>query len=144
MPAEATYDYAVVRVVPRVERGELINVGVILSCPDHDFLDARIEIDEARLRALDESIDLDAVRSHLATIPLVCRGGPEAGEVGALPRRNRFHWLVSPRSTMIQTSPVHTGRTSDPAATLDHLFERMVRPPKPIHPGTRGAAPEAP
>lgn len=129
MPAEHTYDYAIVRVVPRVERGEMVNVGVILSCPPADFLDARIELDESRVKALDEGIDLEAVRTHLAIIPVVCRGGPEAGAIGGLPQRNRFHWLVSPRSTMIQTSPVHTGRTQDPAAALERLLERLVRRP---------------
>jgi Protein of unknown function (DUF3037) len=129
VPVEHTYDYAIVRVVPRVERGELINVGIVLSCPAADFLEAAIELDEGRLRALDEGIDLDAVRAHLAAIPLVCRGGPEAGPIGELPQRNRFHWLVSPRSTVIQMSPVHTGRTADPAAALDRLMDTMVRRP---------------
>jgi Protein of unknown function (DUF3037) len=127
--SEFTYDYAVVRVVPRIERGEQINVGVILSCPDADFLDARIDLDEARLLAIDPGIDLEATRVSLATIPLICRGGPEAGPIGALPPRGRFRWLVSPRSTIIQPSPVHTGRTSDPAACLDHLVQTLVRRP---------------
>ena len=129
MGAEHTYDYAIVRVVPRVERGELINVGVVLSCPAMDFLEAGIELDEARLRALDDSLDLDAVREHLAAIPLICRGGPEAGPIGELAQRNRFHWLVSPRSTVIQMSAVHTGRTAEPAAALDRLMDTMVRRP---------------
>jgi len=127
VPAEYTYDYAVVRVVPRVERGEQINVGVILSCADTDFLDARIEVDEAVLRAVDPRIDLAAVRTNLAVIPAVCRGGPDAGPIGLLPSRGRFRWLVSPRSTIIQPSPVHTGRTSDPAARLEHLMAQIVR-----------------
>ena len=129
MAAEYTYDYAIVRIVPRVERGEQINVGIILSCPDVDFLDARIELDEARLLALDPTVDLELMRTNLETIPKVCRGGPEAGPIGELPSRGRFRWLVSPRSTMIQTSPVHTGRTSDPAACLEQLVERVVRRP---------------
>jgi hypothetical protein len=129
VPAPAhTYDYAVVRVVPRVERGEMINVGVILSCPDVSFLEARIELDDARLLAFDPTLDLDAVRAHLDTIPVTCRGGAEAGPIGALPQRARFHWLVAPRSTIIQMSPVHTGRTDDPAASLERLLDRMVRP----------------
>ena len=127
MPAEYTYDYAIVRVVPRVDRGEQINVGVILSCPDLAFLDARIELDESRLLALDPHVDLDLTRANLATIPAVCRGGADAGPIGELPQRGRFRWLVSPRSTMIQTSPVHTGRTSDPAASLERLLESAVR-----------------
>jgi hypothetical protein len=127
---EYTYDYAIVRIVPRVERGERINVGIILSSPDLDFLDARIELDEARLLALDPTVDLDLIRANLATIPAVCRGGAEAGPIGELPKRGRFRWLVSPRSTMIQTSPVHTGRTTDPAACLEHLVEKIVRRPQ--------------
>lgn len=129
MPAEYTYDYAVVRVVPRVERGEQVNVGVILSCVDLDYLDARIEVDERAILALDASIDLEAMRANLAIIPRVCRGGPDAGPIGALPPRGRFRWLVSPRSTIIQPSPVHTGRTTDPAACLEKLVERLVRRP---------------
>lgn len=128
MPAECTYDYAIIRVMPRVERGELINVGVILSCEALDYLDARIELDADRLRALDSAIDLDVIRQGLAIIPTVCAGGAEAGPIGELPSRGRFRWLVSPRSTMIQMSPVHTGRTCDPAATLSHLLNTMVRP----------------
>ncbi len=127
MPADYTYDYAIVRVVPHVERGEQVNVGVILSCADTDFLDARIEIDERALLAIDATVDLAAVRTNLNVIPLVCRGGPEAGPIGLLPPRGRFRWLVAPRSTIIQPSPVHTGRTSDPAACLEHLMDRMVR-----------------
>jgi hypothetical protein len=124
---EYTYDYAIIRVVPRVDRGEQVNVGVILSCPDTDFLDARIEVDEAALLAIDPMVDLAAVRANLEVFPLVCRGGPPAGPIGLLPPRSRFRWLVAPRSTIIQPSPVHTGRTSDPAACLEHLIGRIVR-----------------
>ncbi len=136
MPADLAYDYAVVRVVPRVERGEFVNVGVILSCPEAHFLDACIALDEQRLRVFAPDVDLDVVRANLAIIPTVCAGGPGAGPIGALPPRQRFHWLVAPRSTMIQMSPVHTGRTADPAGTLRHLLVRMVgsdpttRPPQ--------------
>ena len=126
MPGNHTYDYAVIRVVPRVDRGEQMNVGVVLSCVDSDFLDLRIALDEVRLRALDPAVDLQAVEAGLATLNAVCAGGPEAGAIGALPPRARFRWMVSPRSTVIQTSPVHTGRTDDPQATLEHLFETMV------------------
>jgi Protein of unknown function (DUF3037) len=129
VPAEFTYDYAIIRIVPRVERGERMNVGVILSCADVDYLDARIDLDEPRLLALDPHADVDLMRVSLATIPAVCRGGAEAGPIGELPKRGRFRWLVSPRSTMIQTSPVHTGRTSDPAACLEHLLDTMVKRP---------------
>jgi hypothetical protein len=125
--ADHTYDYSIVRVVPRVDRGEQVNVGVILSCPDTDFLDARIELDEAVLRALDPAIDIAALRANLDIIPAVCRGGRDAGPIGELPPRGRFRWLVSPRSTVIQPSPVHTGRTSDPSACLEHLMNRIVR-----------------
>jgi hypothetical protein len=124
---EQTYDYAIIRVVPRVERGEAINVGVILSCPALDFLDARIELDPSRLLAIDPSADVEATRAHLEMIPRVCRGGAGAGPIGELPQRSRFHWLVSPRSTIIQLSPVHTGRTSDPEKALERLLETMVR-----------------
>ena len=127
MPAEFTYDYAIIRVVPRVERGEQINVGVILSCADTEYLDARIELDETALLAIDPRVDLEAVRAHLALIPRICRGGEQAGPIGALPPRGRFRWLVSPRSTIVQPSPVHTGQTSDPAACLDHLVQQLVR-----------------
>jgi len=124
---EHTYDYAIIRVVPRVDRGELINVGVILSCPALDFLEARIELDAARLRALDPSVDVDATLANLEMIPRVCRGGADAGPIGEMPQRSRFHWLVSPRSTIIQLSAVHTGRTSDPGKALERLLETMVR-----------------
>ena len=128
--ALSAYDYAVVRVVPRVERAEFVNAGVILSCPARDFLAARIALDEARLLALDPTVDLDAVRAHLASIPVICAGGAAAGPIGALTPRERFHWLVAPRSTIIQTSAVHTGRCADPQATLEHLLDTMVRPPR--------------
>ena len=127
MPADYTYDYAIVRVVPRVERGERINVGVVLSCVDAEFLESRIEVDPSRLLALDPTLDLDAVQTALATIPAVCAGGESAGPIGLMPPRARFRWLVSPRSTVVQMSRVHTGRTSDPAGTLDHLLQTMVR-----------------
>lgn len=121
------YDYAIVRVVPRVEREEFVNVGVIVSCPERDFLQAQIELDEARLAVLDRTIDMAAVRENLASIPAICRGGPQAGPIGRLTPRERFHWLVAPRSTIIQTSRVHVGRCRDPAALLEHLIQTMVR-----------------
>lgn len=127
MPAECAYDYAIVRVVPRVDRGEMINVGIILSCPDSDFIAARIEVDDTRLLALDPSLDIVTIRAHLETIPAICDGRPDAGPIAALPARQRFYWLVSPRSTVIQVSPVHTGRAADPVAALERLMDRMIR-----------------
>lgn len=127
--SSATYDYAVVRVVPRVDRGEFVNAGVILACARQGYLRARIELDDARLLALDPKADLAGLRAALAVIPAVCAGGPEAGALGKLSVRERFDWLVAPRSTAVQTSPVHSGRCgSDLDATLEHLLARMVRP----------------
>lgn len=122
------YDYAVFRVVPRVEREEFVNVGVIVSCPARDFLEARVELDEQRLAALDSALDVESIRAHLATIPAICAGGPQAGPIGQLSQRERFHWLVAPRSTTIQTSPVHTGWCENPTEVLEHLLITMVRP----------------
>jgi Protein of unknown function (DUF3037) len=127
---ECTYDYAIIRVMPRVERGEQMNVGVIVSAVDADYLDARIDDDLSRLLALDPALDLETVRASLATIPAVCAGGPGAGPLGDLPARGRFRWLVSPRSTIVQMSPVHTGR-GDAVAALARLYETMVRRPAP-------------
>lgn len=122
-----TYNYAIIRVVPRVEREEFINVGAIVCCPDQDFLRAVIEADEARIIALFPQVDMEAVRAHLASIPAICEGGPDAGPIGELPAARRFEWLTAPRSTIIQTSPVHTGRCGDAAAALESLMETMVR-----------------
>lgn len=130
MRNHSSYDYAVVRVVPRVEREEFINVGVIVSCAAQEFLEARIELDEQRLRALDTTLDIESIRKHLASIPIICRGGPEAGPIGKLSRRERFDWLVAPRSTIIQTSSVHTGRCTSPQDLLEHLLATMVRLPR--------------
>ena len=122
------YDYAVFRVVPRVEREEFVNVGVIVSCPARDFLEARIELNEPRLTAMDSTLDIESIRAHLLTIPAICAGGAQAGPIGQLSQRERFHWLVAPRSTIIQTSPVHTGYCKDPAEVLERLLNTMVRP----------------
>ncbi|WP_242108801.1 DUF3037 domain-containing protein [Luteimonas aquatica] len=127
MPSPSTYDYAVVRVVPRVEREEFVNVGVVVSCPGAGVLAAAIELDEARLRALDPKVDLDAVRAHLDAVVRICRGGAEAAPIGLLAPRARFHWLTARRSAIIQMSPVHTGRTADPDQLIEHLLARMVR-----------------
>lgn len=127
MPGPHIYDYAIVRVVPRVERGEFINAGVIVSCAAKGFLQARIELDEARLLALDAKADLESVKANLATIPAICAGGNDAGPIGRLSVRERFHWLVAPRSTVIQTSPVHIGRCHDLDRAIEHLLAAMVR-----------------
>ncbi len=131
MHDHCSYDYAVIRVVPRVDREEFVNVGVIVSCPAKDFLEARIELDEARLLSFDPTLDLDAIRAHLGSIPVICAGGPGSGPIGQLTPRERFHWLVAPRSTIIQTSRVHTGRCSEPGPVTERLLEKMVRPPRP-------------
>ena len=128
MHAPCSYDYAVIRVVPRVERQEFVNAGVILWCQEQDALEARVELDVARLHTLDTTVDLDAVRRHLASIEIICAGGSDAGPIGKLSKRERFDWLVAPRSTIIQTSSVHTGRCDDLAATLERLLNSMVRP----------------
>ena len=128
MRAQSSYDYAIVRVVPRVERGEFINAGVILFCRTRRFLGARIELDVSRLAALAPQLDINEINRHLATIPLVCAGGVGAGPIGALPLAERFHWLVAPRSAMIQTSAVHSGLCAAPKAVLEQLLESLVRP----------------
>jgi hypothetical protein len=117
----------VVRVVPRVDRGEFVNAGVILFCSTRAFLDARIELNRDRLLALAPELDLEAVESHLEVIPRVCRGGKEAGPIGELPQRARFHWLVAPRSTVIQMSPVHSGVHRDLEAAMESLMGKLVR-----------------
>ena len=127
MHAHCSYDYAVIRVVPRVDREEFLNVGIIVSCPAKDFLEARIELDEARLLAFDPTLDVEAIRTNLASIPRICAGGPDAGPIGQLSQRERFHWLVAPRSTIIQTSRAHTGRCTDLDPVSERLLDRMVR-----------------
>lgn len=119
-----SFDYAIVRVVPYVEREEFINVGIILFCRTQRFLGARIELDRQRLAALAPDCDATKLQRHLDLIPRICTG---AGPIGQLDQADRFHWLVAPRSTMIQTSPVHSGVCADPAQTLEHLLEKMVR-----------------
>ena len=121
----SAFDYAIVRVVPRVERGELINAGVIVSCPAQAFLAARIELDVDRLRALSPATDPDEVADALAVIPRIAAGDPLGGPIASLPRSERFHWLVAPRSAIIQTSPVHTGLCDAPG-DLDRLVEQLL------------------
>ena len=130
MRDQYTYEYAIIRVVPRVEREEFINVGVIVLCAAKKFIEARIELDERRLMAIDSTMDVESIRAHLASISAICNGGEQAGPIGLLTPSERFHWLVAPRSTIIQTSPVHTGRCKDPDTVLEHLLDTMVRPPR--------------
>ena len=124
MPAPSSYDYAFIRVVPQADTGEFLNVGVILFCRTQRFLGAAIELDEARLRALDPIIDVESVKEHLALIPEICAG---KGPIGELGQAESFHWLVAPHDTVIQTSPVHAGLCSDPAAALDRLKKDVSR-----------------
>ena len=126
-----SYDYAVIRVVPRVDRGEFINAGIVLASARHGFLQATLALDEGRLKALDPAADLLAIGEALAVFPRVCSGGAAAGALGRLSLRERFDWLVAPRSSSVQTSPVHSGRcgSGDLSHTLDHLLRRMVRAP---------------
>lgn len=123
-----TYEYAVLRVVPRVERGEHLNAGVILYSQRGAFLEARAHLDRDRLRALDATVDLDAVCAHLEAVANVCRGGVDSGPAGRTPLGERFRWLTSPRSTVVQPSPVHTGLADDLSVELDLLMRRMVLP----------------
>jgi hypothetical protein len=130
VPVPTSFDYAIVRIVPRVDREEFLNAGVVLYCLARDFLGASIEVDEARLLVRAPEIDLALLRPHLEALPRICAGGPDAGPIGQLPQKERWHWLVAPRSTMLQTSAVHSGLCEDPAQALEHLMDRMVRPPK--------------
>jgi hypothetical protein len=124
------FEYALLRVVPRVERGEFVNAGVVLYCQEKRFLEAAIDLDPERLRALDPRLDPETVRAHLEAARRVCAGGPGAGPIGLLPPVQRFGWLVAPRSTVVQPGPVHTGLAEDPREALDHLLETMVRAPR--------------
>ena len=124
------FEYALLRVVPRVERGEFINAGVVLYCQEAKFLGARVHLDPERLRALDPHLDPQTVLAHLEVACRVCAGGPEAGAVGLMPPVQRFGWLVAPRSTVVQPSPVHTGLAEDPEEAIEHLLKVMVCPPE--------------
>lgn len=129
MPERHSFDYAVVRVVPRVERGEFLNAGVVLFSSTAAWLGARVGLDRERLRALAPDADVELIETYLEQIPIICAGGGEAGSIGQLPQRARFHWLVAPRSTIIQMSPVHAGVHHDPGAALGNLFDKLVRAP---------------
>ncbi len=120
------YSYAVLRVVPRVDRDEFINAGVILFSQEYKYLAAWVQLDEARLRALAPHADVSAITRHLGVVPRICAGDPEAGPIATLPQKDRFHWLTAPRSTTIQISPIRTGITADPAQTLEHLAQDLV------------------
>ena len=126
MPAPATFDYALLRVVPRVERQEFINAGVVVFCLEKRYLDARIHLDPARLKALWPQADTELVREHLQAIPRICAGDPTAGPIAKLSQRERFHWLTSPRSTIIQPSPVHTGVCECTDGVLDRLARQFL------------------
>ena len=126
MPSRSPFQYAIVRIVPRVERGERLNAGVILLCRPKRYLAARTTLDRARLEALAPDSDPDAVRPHLAAIERIAAGDPSAGPIASLTQGERFHGLVSPSSTVIQPSAVHTGLTDDPAGALDRLFAELV------------------
>jgi hypothetical protein len=125
-PPRSQFQYAIVRVVPRVERGESLNAGVILLCRPRRFLGARVALDEARLAALAPDVDPSTIRAHLDAIARIAAGDAAAGPIARLGIGERFHWLVAPSSTVIQPSEVHTGMCEDPVAELDHLFEQMV------------------
>jgi hypothetical protein len=144
MPAPPrTFQYAIVRVVPHVERGECVNAGVILFCRQLGFLAVRTELDEKRLAALDPDLDPNLVRTHLDALDRVAAGEPGAGHVATLEQSERFHWLVAPSSTIIQPSAVHTGLTTDPERQLDRLFDELVSTPAPPR-APRSARPDSP
>jgi hypothetical protein len=130
--ARYAYEYSVIRVVPRAEREEFVNAGVILFCDARDFLRARIELDQGRLLALCPEIDLGMVQDHLDGVCRISLGGAAAGPIGLLSPRERFRWLVAPRSTVLQTSPPHAGLCEDPDAALERLLDQLVRTK---HPG---------
>ena len=125
------YSYAILRVVPRIERGEFVNVGVILFVRTIGFLETRLALDEVRLRAITPGVDLESIKRHLDTFEAISAGAIGSGLIADQPPSERFHWLTSPRSTMIQTSPIHVGWCVDPTATLDELLDIFVRPPEP-------------
>jgi hypothetical protein len=122
---QSSFDYAMIRVVPRVEAEEFVNVGVVVFCLERRFLEARVHVDEGRLMALWPGVDVAAVRRHLGALCAVCAGDRAAGPIAGMSQKERFHWVVAPRSTMIQTSAVHTGLTGDPEGTLAGLMGRL-------------------
>ena len=121
------YEYAVIRVLPRVDREEFINVGLILYCAQANFLRADCSIDNGRLKGFAREVDLSDINEHLDSVCRICSGGNDAGPIGKLSLGERFRWLTAPRSTVVQTSPVHTGLTNDPERTLKELVEKLVK-----------------
>ncbi|MEU6575767.1 DUF3037 domain-containing protein [Streptomyces sp. NPDC046805] len=121
------FEYALLRVVPRVERGECINAGVVVYCRGQAYIGARTHLDEARLLALDPDADVAGVRAALGAVEGVCAGGPAAGQAAHDDAGRRFRWLIAPRSTVVQPGPVHTGLTTDPAAETERLLDLLVR-----------------
>jgi hypothetical protein len=130
VPEPSSFDYSIIRVVPRVERGERINAGIVLYCRARDFLGAGVALDRSRLSALAPELDADLVEAHLRSVQQICEGGKDSGPIGQLSQAERFHWLVSPRSTVIQLSQVHSGLCDDPQLALEHLIETLVRSPR--------------
>lgn len=126
MPGREPFAYALLRVVPRADRGEGVNTGVVLFCRTQDFLAMRSAVAAERLRAMDPEIDLGAIDSYLQTMERIASGDAAGGPMAAQPASARFHWLVAPTSTIIQPSEVHTGLVADPGATLDRLFQQLV------------------
>jgi hypothetical protein len=129
VPERRDFQYTILRIVPRIERGERINVGVVVYCPQRRFLGIRIGLDPGRLRALAPDLDAAAVEPHLEAIAAVVAGEPSAGPLAEMPPSDRFGWVAAKSSTVIQPSEVHTGMTGDPQATLEHLFRSLVRVP---------------
>lgn len=120
----STYDYAVIRVIPRVERGEGLNAGVIVFCRTQRFLKAQVQLNPTRLKQLDPACNASLIQQHLTFFPRIAQG---EGPIGQLPLPDRFHWLVAPRSTIIQTSRVHSGLSANPAEAIEHLMQMLVR-----------------
>ncbi len=126
MPDRAPFQYAILRVIPDVERGERLNAGIVLFCRPRRFLAARIALDEPLLQSMAPNADLERIRAHLDLLPRLCAGDPDAGPLALLDQAERFHWMVSPSSTVVQASAVHTGLTDGAAITLQGLMARLV------------------
>jgi hypothetical protein len=127
MPENYLFEYAVIRVVPHVEREEFLNVGIILYCSGQKFLKALYELDEARLRVFCDKLDLNELKEHVSSFDKICRGGKDAGPIGKLSMPERFRWLTAERSTMLQSSKVHPGLCTDAAEMLERLFTQLVK-----------------